>query len=178
MLDDCEFDTIYHEHLCYFSLTALDRLFKSHGLAICRRRAAFDPWRVAADPCTRTRLMQSSMSPLRGCSTRRSSGARREPSPIGDSRRASPGSRRVLPELLEGLKRGGQSNRRLWRCGEGQHAAQLLSASARTASTSSSIAALYKQGRYMPGVHLPIYPPEKLHGGEAGLRAAADVELR
>ena len=25
MIDRCEFDTIYHEHLCYFSLTALDR---------------------------------------------------------------------------------------------------------------------------------------------------------
>lgn len=29
-----EFDTIYHEHLCYFSLTALNRLFRSHGLII------------------------------------------------------------------------------------------------------------------------------------------------
>jgi SAM-dependent methyltransferase len=34
MIDGCEFDTIYHEHLCYFSLTALDRLFRSHGLVI------------------------------------------------------------------------------------------------------------------------------------------------
>jgi SAM-dependent methyltransferase len=34
MLDRCEFDTIYHEHLCYFSLTALDRLFRRHGLNI------------------------------------------------------------------------------------------------------------------------------------------------
>jgi hypothetical protein len=34
MLDDCEFDTIYHEHLCYFSLTAVDRLFRRHGLAV------------------------------------------------------------------------------------------------------------------------------------------------
>ena len=34
MLDHCEFDTIYHEHLCYFSLTALDRLFRRHGLVI------------------------------------------------------------------------------------------------------------------------------------------------
>jgi SAM-dependent methyltransferase len=32
MLDHCEFDTIYHEHLCYFSLTALDRCFDRHGL--------------------------------------------------------------------------------------------------------------------------------------------------
>jgi SAM-dependent methyltransferase len=34
MIDRCEFDTIYHEHLSYFSLTALDRLFSSHGLRI------------------------------------------------------------------------------------------------------------------------------------------------
>ncbi len=27
LIDHCEFDTIYHEHLCYFSVTALDRLF-------------------------------------------------------------------------------------------------------------------------------------------------------
>jgi SAM-dependent methyltransferase len=34
MVDKVEFDTIYHEHLCYFSLTALDRLFARHGLVI------------------------------------------------------------------------------------------------------------------------------------------------
>jgi SAM-dependent methyltransferase len=34
MIDRCEFDTIYHEHLCYFSLTALDKLFRRHGLLI------------------------------------------------------------------------------------------------------------------------------------------------
>jgi SAM-dependent methyltransferase len=32
LIDHVEFDTIYHEHLCYFSVTALDRLFRSHGL--------------------------------------------------------------------------------------------------------------------------------------------------
>jgi SAM-dependent methyltransferase len=34
MVDGAEFDTIYHEHLCYFSLTALDRLFRRNGLVI------------------------------------------------------------------------------------------------------------------------------------------------
>jgi SAM-dependent methyltransferase len=34
MIDRVEFDTIYHEHLCYFSLTALSRLFAKHGLKI------------------------------------------------------------------------------------------------------------------------------------------------
>lgn len=34
MIEHLEFDTIYHEHLCYFSLTALEHLFRACGLAI------------------------------------------------------------------------------------------------------------------------------------------------
>jgi SAM-dependent methyltransferase len=34
LIDGCEFDTIYHEHLCYFSLTALNNLFMKHNLYI------------------------------------------------------------------------------------------------------------------------------------------------
>ena len=34
MVDGSEFDTVYHEHLCYFSLTALTQLFRRHRLAI------------------------------------------------------------------------------------------------------------------------------------------------
>lgn len=34
MIDACEFDTIYHEHLSYFSLTALDNLFSRNALNI------------------------------------------------------------------------------------------------------------------------------------------------
>ncbi len=34
LVEKCEFDTIYHEHLCYFSLTALDVLFRRHGLYV------------------------------------------------------------------------------------------------------------------------------------------------
>ena len=34
LVDHCEFDTIYHQHLCYFSVTALDALFRRHGLVL------------------------------------------------------------------------------------------------------------------------------------------------
>src|SRR6185436_16881220 len=34
LIDFVEFDTIYHEHLCYFSLTALTQLFQRHGLTV------------------------------------------------------------------------------------------------------------------------------------------------
>jgi hypothetical protein len=36
LIEKCEFDTIYHEHLCYFSVTALDHLFRKHGLYLNR----------------------------------------------------------------------------------------------------------------------------------------------
>jgi SAM-dependent methyltransferase len=32
LVDHIEFDTIYHQHLCYFSITSLDQLFRNHGL--------------------------------------------------------------------------------------------------------------------------------------------------
>jgi SAM-dependent methyltransferase len=32
LIERSEFDTIYHEHLCYFSVTSLDQLFRRHGL--------------------------------------------------------------------------------------------------------------------------------------------------
>ncbi len=32
LLRNHEFDTIYHQHLCYFSVTSLDNLFRRHGL--------------------------------------------------------------------------------------------------------------------------------------------------
>ena len=34
LIEHCEFDTIYHQHLCYFSITALDHLFRRHGLFV------------------------------------------------------------------------------------------------------------------------------------------------
>jgi SAM-dependent methyltransferase len=32
LIDKCVFDTIYHQNLCYFSITALDRLFRRNSL--------------------------------------------------------------------------------------------------------------------------------------------------
>ena len=34
LIDHVEFDTIYHEHLCYFSMTALTSLFNRNGLQV------------------------------------------------------------------------------------------------------------------------------------------------
>jgi SAM-dependent methyltransferase len=36
LVEHVEFDTIYHQHLCYFSVHALDALFRRHGLSLNR----------------------------------------------------------------------------------------------------------------------------------------------
>lgn len=36
LLDQCEYDTIYHEHLCYFSVNTLMRLCESVGLSLVK----------------------------------------------------------------------------------------------------------------------------------------------
>jgi SAM-dependent methyltransferase len=34
LIDHCEFDTVYHEHFCYFSCSAVDALMRGHGLVL------------------------------------------------------------------------------------------------------------------------------------------------
>lgn len=36
LIDHCEFDTIYHQHVCYYSITAWRNLFKAHDLYLNR----------------------------------------------------------------------------------------------------------------------------------------------
>jgi len=32
LIDHCEFDTVYHEHFCYYACTSIDRLMRRHGM--------------------------------------------------------------------------------------------------------------------------------------------------
>lgn len=34
LINEVQFDTIYHEHYCYFSLLAIEKIFAAHGLAV------------------------------------------------------------------------------------------------------------------------------------------------
>ena len=51
MITHCEFDTVYHEHLSYFSLTALDELFARNDLTIQRVERLDYSWRHTASLC-------------------------------------------------------------------------------------------------------------------------------
>lgn len=159
-IDNVEFDTIYHEHLCYYSLTALDNLFRRHGLVI------FDAERI----------------PIHGGSMRifackdgvRDRSERvlqllREESEWGVDRlefySEFGGRVQALKEsLLAFLSEKKAMGKSIAVYGASAKGSTLLNYFGINGNTLDFCVdrSTVKQGRYTPGTHLPIYSPEKL----------------
>ena len=160
LLDRCEFDTIYHEHLCYYSLTALDRLARRHGIM------AQDVRRV---PIHGGSLRVQFGRVGEGEVSQRVADLLQEEKSWGvDSvdvyrtfAQRVAGVRRELRELLGDLK---QKGKRLAAYGAAAKGSTLLNYAGIGTETLDFVVdrSTYKQGRYMPGVHLPILPPARL----------------
>ena len=159
-LDHLEFDTVYHEHLFYYSLTALEQLFNRNGLAaadveripmhggslrvsvvhaghegdrpnVCRLLQDEAEWGVANEATYRR--FATSVNALKT----------------------------DLRSMLIDLKMAGK---RLAAYGAAAKGSTLLNFLGVNGDVLDFVVdrSPYKQGRYMPGVHLPIHAPEKL----------------
>jgi SAM-dependent methyltransferase len=161
LIDRTEFDTIYHEHLCYFSLTALDSLFRRHGLTIVNvENVAIHggTLRIYATPSAERIPVSNAVKKLLA-----------EESVWGVSRPASyrafsdnvKGIRSQLRSVLRDLKKKGST---VAAYGASAKGSTLLNYAGIGAETLDFVAdrSTVKQGRYTPGTHLPIYPAEKL----------------
>ncbi|MEO8433482.1 MAG: class I SAM-dependent methyltransferase [Pyrinomonadaceae bacterium] len=160
LIDHCEFDTIYHEHLCYFSLTALNQLFERHGLAIqdverlsihggsLRIFAAID--RGATKALAVTQLLDEEAR----------WGVNRLDFYQGFARRVAE-LKTSLRNFVFDLKGQG---RRLAAYGAAAKGSTLLNYFEIDRSALDFVVdrSTHKQGRYMPGVRLPICPPARL----------------
>jgi len=160
MIDRTEFDTIYHEHLCYFSLTALVHLFHRHGLAVKDVERIpvhggslrlFVVHRDALGDDTGVRALLAEEAEW---------GVDRLAFYEGFGRAATVLKDRLYA-LLHDLKRGGK---RLAAYGAAAKGTTLLNYCGIGPEILEFVVdrSPYKQGRYMPGVRLPIHPPERL----------------
>ena len=160
LIDHCEFDTIYHEHLCYFSLTALDCLFKRHRLII------EDVERIPIHGGSLRLLVTHSDSARRSNSVQAmldeeiAWGVNRLDFYRGFAQKVE-SLKKSLVSLLKKLKQDGKS---IAAYGAAAKGSTLLNYFGIGRETLDFVVdrSTYKQGRYMPGVHLPIFTPEKL----------------
>jgi SAM-dependent methyltransferase len=158
LIDKCEFDTIYHEHLCYFSLTALDNLFRRHGLFIN------DIKELAIHGGSLRIYAGHEESPSAAVT-----GMLAEEREIGldsfgyyqDFAERVRGFRTSLCELLHDLKAKGS---RLAGYGAAAKGSTMINFAGIGPDMLDYIVDRnpHKQGRFMPGQHIPITQPGKL----------------
>jgi SAM-dependent methyltransferase len=160
LVDRLEFDTIYHEHIFYHSLTALSTVFERNGLTIVdveRIPVHGGSLRVfamrtgAGEAGAAVKSMRAEEFAIGLCSPEYYSAFAGRVDALG----------RQLREMLAGLKSDGHE---IAAYGAAAKGAVLLNAFGIGTETISFVAdrSPHKQGFVMPGVHIPIFDPEEL----------------
>jgi SAM-dependent methyltransferase len=161
LLEHCQFDTVYHEHFSYLSLAIVSRIFKAAGMRVfdvekllthggslrvycCLERGSYSETPAVAD-CLAEEL-ERRMDQLATYST--------------FQQQADEVKNGLLAFLLD-AKRAGH---RVAGYGAAAKGNTLLNYSGVRSDLLSFIcdAAPSKQGKFMPGSHIPILPPEVL----------------
>lgn len=166
LVDECLFDTIYHEHYSYLSLTAVDRVFRANGLSV------FDVERLTTHGGS-----------LRVYAQRADTGAR----PIGAaveellaeeaangvaSADYYKGFQARVDEIRDGLlaflDRAEAENKTVAAYGAAAKGNTLLNYSGVTAERVAFVvdANPHKQGQFLPGSHVPIVDQSTLFEAE------------
>ena len=162
LFEENQFDTIYHEHFWYFSLISAETIFAAHGLTIFDVEELWTHGgslrifaRHAADD---SRPVTARLLELRA---REESLGYRNIETYTRFEEQVRETKRKLLELLIGLKREGKrivgygapgkGNTLLNYCGIREDFIDF------TVDRNP-----YKQGKYLPGTHIPIYGPERL----------------
>ena len=162
LMEQSQFDTIYHEHFSYFSLLSAERIFAAHGLAI------FDVEELPTHGGS-LRIFARHARQGPGDATERLKDLRRRERDAGFERLETYAAftqtvheckRRLLEFLIEARRAGkriagygapGKGNTLLNYCGIREDFVEY------TVDRNP-----YKQGRFLPGTHIPIHAPEKL----------------
>ncbi len=162
LVEGNQFDTIYHEHFSYFSLLAIERIFAKHRLVIFDVEELWThggSLRIYARPAADDgRPVGERVIALRGREERL--GYRDMATYDAFEERVRETKRKLLEVLIAAKRAGkriagygapGKGNTLLNYCGiRGDFIDFTVDRNP------------YKHGRFLPGTHIPVYPPEKI----------------
>jgi len=162
LMEQNQFDTIYHEHFSYFSLVAVEKIFAAHGLTLfdveelhthggslrIYARHTEDSSKPVSAHITELRAREESMGYSRLETYSRFAEQVKE-------------TKRKLLEFLIEAKRSGKKIAGYGAPGKGN---TLLNYCAiRTDFLDYTVDRNpHKHGRFLPGTHVPIYPPDRI----------------
>jgi SAM-dependent methyltransferase len=162
LMDENQFDTIYHEHFSYFSLLTVERIFAAHGLTL------FDVDELPTHGGSLRIYARHSENTFKPVGQHVIDLRARElaghlnslPSYLSFGERVKETKRKIL-ELFIRLKRKGKSVVGYGAPGKGN---TLLNYCAiRSDFLDYTVDRNpYKQGKFLPGTHIPVYHPDKI----------------
>jgi SAM-dependent methyltransferase len=161
LLEGLQYDTIYHEHFGYFSLTTIQRLFAAHGLAVVdveELASHGGSLRVYAEHAAEATEATPAVADL---VAREESEGLLDPDRYRRFAQDVEESKRSLLELLIGLHRDGKQVVGYGAPGKGN--TLLNYCGIRTDLLAYTVDRNpYKHGRFTPGTQIPIEPPDRI----------------
>lgn len=160
MIEKVEFDTIYHEHVYYFTLTPLIPLFARHGMDIFHvERLPIHGGSMRLYACNKgAEAVRSTVKDTLG--TEQNLGV----TGAAYYQRFSDQAAKVRSDLIAFLEQQKQAGKRVAAYGASAKGSTLLNFVGDAAKTIEFISdrSNYKHGRLSPGMHLPIVPSDEL----------------
>ena len=165
LIDGVEFDSVYHEHLCYYSVTSFRNLFATHGLTLVdveRLPVHGGSLRVYFQRADGPRSLEKEGKPRVDTLLKEEEEWGVQHYSFYQDFGSKVDTLRV--ELLALLKKLRAEGKRIAVYGASAKSATLLNYFGVGAETLDYVVdrSTVKQGRFTPGTHLPIHAPEKL----------------
>ena len=162
LVEGNQFDTIYHEHFCYFSLIAVERIFAAHDMTIFDVEELWThggSLRIYARPAAdASRPVSERVLALRA---REEAAGYRDLALYRGFEEQVRETKRKLLELLTAAKRAGKRIVGYGAPGKGNTLLNYCGIRGDFLDFTVDRNP-YKQGKFLPGTHIPILAPEKI----------------